>query len=438
MEIKVGLLGYGTVGSGVAKILTLEGELLKEKIGRPLKLQAAAVRNLDAERAFPPPPGILTTDPYKIAGNPEIQVVVELMGGIEPARSLILRALESGQHVVTANKALLAEKGDEIFQAARKSGRELAFEAAVAGAVPVIRTLKEGLAANRVQSVFGILNGTTNYILSAMTQDGTSYGEALAAAQRLGYAEADPTFDVEGLDAAHKLVLLTALAYGTLPKVEDVHAEGITGLEPTDFAFARELGYVIKLLATAALSPEDGGVEARLHPAMIPRGHLLAGVSGAMNAVMIRGHASGDIFLSGAGAGMMPTASAVVGDIVDVARTGKNGSSPFRPSLGWHSLKAGGVRDVLETRTAHYVRFSVSDRPGVLSAISGAFGRHGISIARVIQKGRDPKSGAVTLVLLTHRAMERDIRKALEETAAFEALTAPAKRIRVEELSLPE
>ncbi|MDR1037029.1 MAG: homoserine dehydrogenase [Deltaproteobacteria bacterium] len=435
MQTNVGLLGYGTVGSGVAKIISMEDALLSQKVGWPLRLARAAVRDLSGARAFPPPPGLLTADPYDVVGNPDIQVVVEVMGGLEPARTLVLKALESGQHVVTANKAMLAVHGREIFEQAARCGREIYFEAAVAGAIPVIRTLKEGLAANRIQSVAGILNGTTNYILTSMTRGGATFGEALKEAQGLGYAEADPTMDVEGTDAAHKLILLTALAYGVLPSLEDVRPEGITRLAPADFRFAEALGYVIKLLATAAAHPGDGKLEVRLQPAMIPRGHLLAGVGGAMNAVMIRGHASGDIFLSGAGAGMMPTASAVVGDIVEIARLASSRTSVTKPSLGWHSLKAETVRPAGEIRSRHYLRFSVIDRPGVLAAIAGALARRDVSIAQVIQKEADPGTGHVHLVMLTHSAPEGSLRAALDDAASLESLLGPAMVIRVEEFA---
>ncbi|MDR1041795.1 MAG: homoserine dehydrogenase [Deltaproteobacteria bacterium] len=435
MQTNVGLLGYGTVGAGVAKIISLEDSLLSQKVGWPLKLAKAVVRDLSGRRGFPAPPGLLTRDPGEVVGNPGIQVVVEVMGGLEPARTLVLKALESGQHVVTANKALLAVHGREIFEAAARSGREIFFEAAVAGAIPVIMTLKEGLAANRIQSVAGILNGTTNYILTSMSKGGATFAEALKEAQDLGYAEADPTMDVEGTDAAHKLILLTALAYGVLPTLDDIRAEGITRLAPADFAFAEELGYVIKLLATAASNPEDGLLEVRLQPTMIPRGHLLAGVSGAMNAVMIRGHASGDIFLSGAGAGMMPTASAVVGDIVEIARLANSRSGITKPSLGWHSLKAETVKPAGDIRSRHYIRFSVHDRPGVLAAIAGALARHDVSIAQVIQKEADPGTGQVYLVMLTHGARERSLRAALDEAESLESTMGPAMVIRVEDFA---
>ncbi|MDR1165913.1 MAG: homoserine dehydrogenase [Deltaproteobacteria bacterium] len=434
MITNVGLLGYGTVGAGVAKIISLEDSLLSQKVGWSLKLARATVRDLDAPRAFPPPPGLLTTDPRDVVGNPDIQVVVEAMGGIEPARTLILKALESGQNVVTANKALLAIHGVEIFAKAKECRREIFFEAAVAGAIPVIRTLKEGLAANRILSVFGILNGTTNYILTRMTQDASSFQDALFEAQSHGYAEADPTADVEGFDAAHKLIILTALAHGVLPSLKDIQVEGITKLDAKDFDFAGELGFTIKLLAVSARNPEDGLLEVRLHPAMIPQGHLLAGVSGVLNAVVIRGHASGDIFLSGAGAGMMATASAVVGDIIEIARLSHSAPAVGKPSLGWQSLTSERIKSPTEIYTRYYLRFTVHDRPGVLAAISGVFSAHNISIAQVIQKGVDP-TGSVSLVILTHLAAEKDLQMALSETQKLGVLTAETKLIRVEDFA---
>ncbi|MDR2352802.1 MAG: homoserine dehydrogenase [Deltaproteobacteria bacterium] len=435
MLTNIGLLGYGTVGAGVAKILSLEDALLSQKVGWPLNLAKAVVRNLDSKRNFTPPPGLLTTDPSEVVGNPDIQVVVEVMGGIEPARTLILKALDSGQHVVTANKALLATHGHEIFEKAAQARREVYFEAAVAGAIPIIRTLKEGLAANRILSISGILNGTTNYILTSMAQEGKAYQTALAEAQKLGYAEADPASDVEGLDAAHKLILLSALAYGVLPKLKDIHVEGITELDPKDFEFAQEFGFVIKLLAIATLPPGDGRLEIRIHPAMIPRTHLLAGVSGVLNAVMIRGNASGDIFLSGAGAGMLPTASAVVGDIIEIARSTQVSPNLTKPSLGWQSLINQNLKPPEEIRTRYYLRFSVYDRPGVLAAIAGRFSVHNISIAQVIQKGPGPTPGSVYLVILTHLAREKDLRVALDDTTKLQVLTDSTKLIRLEDFN---
>jgi homoserine dehydrogenase len=374
----------------------------------------------------------MTTDADDVIGNPDVPVVVELIGGLEPARSLVLKALAAGQHVVTANKALLATHGDEIFNQAAEKGRGVKFEAAVAGAIPVIRVLKEALAANRIQSVFGVLNGTTNHILTRMTRDGMTFQAALAEAQASGYAEADPTNDVEGLDAAHKLLILTALAYGVLPKMADVKVEGVTRLEPDDFASAAEFGYVIKLLAVSALNAEDGRLELRLHPTMLPANSLMAGVNGVMNAVMIRGHACGDIFLSGAGAGMMPTASAVMGDVIEASRELQPGASPQTPNMGWKNLQSWTVAPQDEARLSYFLRFTVVDKPGVLSAISGVLGRHNISIAQVIQKSFDPASGGVALVILTHEARERDLLDALAESDKLDSLTAPTRLIRVE------
>jgi homoserine dehydrogenase len=432
MITNVGLLGYGTVGAGVAKILTEEPNLLASKLGWPVRLVKAVVRDLKTQRRFGPPAELLSTDPDSVVGNRGIEVVCELIGGIEPAKTLILKALEAGQHVVTANKALLALHGREIFEKAAKVNRCVMFEAAVAGSIPVIRTLKEGLSANRVQSLYGILNGTTNHILTRMSEDLLTFGEALAEAQKAGYAEADPHTDVSGLDAAHKLLLLTALAYGVLPPLDDIHVEGVTEIEPVDISFAAEFGYVIKLLAISSLS-SDGRLEVRLHPTMLPKAHLLAGVGGVMNAVMIRGHACGDIFLSGPGAGMMPTASSVVGDIIEVARSTRHSENDRRPSpLGWESLKSVQVEPMERTRAAYYVRFTVFDRPGVLSAISGIFGSRGISLAQVIQKSQNPQTGWVSLVVLTHEAAEADLQTALKETRALDVVK-DARLIRLEE-----
>jgi homoserine dehydrogenase len=432
MQTKVGLLGYGNVGAGVAKLIQTEGGLIGDKIGWPLSIAKCLVRDTKVARSYPAEPGLLTTNPEEVIGNPNIQVVCELMGGLEPAKTYILRALESGQHVVTANKALLATHGMEIFSKATEVNRDVMFEAAVAGAIPVIRTLKEGLTANRIQSLYGILNGTTNHIITRMSKNSLTFQEALAEAQQAGCAEADPTADVEGHDATHKLILLSALAYGVLPRLENIHIEGITKLEPIDFSFAAELGYVIKLLAISCLHGQ-GPLEVRLHPAMLPASHLLAGVSGIMNAIMIRGHASGDIFLSGLGAGMMPTASSVVGDIIEVARNHKFLESSLKPPiLGWRHLKSETILPMAKSYLGYYLRFSVLDRPGVLSAISGILGRNNISIAQVIQKGQNPLTSWVDLVMLTHRALEHDLQTALEEVRHLETVR-DTKLIRVED-----
>jgi len=357
--------------------------------------------------------------------------VVELLGGLEPARTLALEAIESGQHLVTANKALLAHHGREIFAAAARRKVEVLFEAAVAGGIPIIRTLKEGLSANRIRHIFGILNGTTNYILTRMTRDGLTFQAALAEAQAAGYAEADPTLDVEGLDAAHKLILLTALAHGTLPDLESLHVEGITKLTPEDIGYARELGYVIKLLAVSARD-EDGRLEVRLHPAMLPRTHILAEISGPLNAVLVSGHAVGDVLLNGAGAGMMPTASSVLADLMDLARTDRVNSTSRVPSLGWSILRDEAPKLMSETKTAYYLRFTVADRPGVLAAIARLLAERGISLAQVIQKNPLPGQETVNLVMLTHLAQERDLMAALADSDRLETVLAPTRLIRVE------
>ncbi|MDR1657264.1 MAG: homoserine dehydrogenase [Deltaproteobacteria bacterium] len=434
MITKIGLLGYGTVGAGVAQIVTQEQALLTQKLGWTIKLVKAVVRNPQAQRRFTPPEGLLTTEPDEVVGNPEIEVVCELIGGIEPARTLVLKALSAGQHVITANKALLALHGTEIFEKAQEVNRCVMFEAAVAGSIPIIRTIREGLSANRIQNLYGILNGTTNLILTRMSKDHLTFDSALKEAQQAGYAEADPTTDVMGYDAAHKLILLTALAYGVLPKMDDIHIEGITQLEPEDFSFASEFGYVIKLLAVSSLVEKET-IEARLQPVMLPASHLLAGVGGAMNAVMVRGNASGDIFVSGPGAGMMPTASAVVGDILEVARTTRHSHSDHRPSaLGWRSLKSEMIKPITQTSAPYYLRYAVIDRPGVLSSISGILGRHDISLAQVIQKGQNPQTGTVNLVMLTHRAVFGDLSEAVKETQALEVVKG-VHLIRVEEFN---
>ena len=427
----VGLLGCGNVGSGVAKMLLEDHDFINEKMGWPLDLVKIAVRRPRADRPYNPPPDFLTTDPHQIVGNRKIQVVAELLGGLEPARTLVLEAIESGQHVVTANKALLAVHGRELFAAAARNKVEILFEAAVAGGVPIIRTLKEGLTANRFRRVFGILNGTTNYILTRMTRDGLTFQAALSEAQAAGYAEVDPTLDVEGVDAAHKLVLLTALAYGTLPALEGLHVEGITRLTPEDIDYARELGYVIKLLAVSARD-EDDRLEVRLHPAMLPQTHLLAEISGPLNGVLVSGHAVGDILLTGAGAGMMPTASSVLADLMDLARADRANSTSRVPSLGWSNLRDEAPKLMSETRTAYYLRFTVADRPGVLAAIAGLMAEQGISLAQVIQKSPPPGQEAVTLVMLTHLAQERDLKAALAASDRLEAVLAPTRLIRVE------
>lgn len=413
-------------------MLLEDQSFINQKLGWPLCLAKVAVRDKQARRLYTVPQELLTTDPHEIVGNPEIRVVAELMGGIEPAKSLILKALSSGQHVVTANKALLAHHGREIFETAEANKVEVLFEAAVAGGIPIIRTLKEGLSANRINHIFGILNGTTNYILTRMSREGLDFQSALSAAQRAGYAEADPTFDVEGFDAAHKLIILTALAFGAMPSIDDIHVEGITQVTLEDIEFAAELGYVIKLLAIASRGPEDGRLEVRLHPAMLPMDSLLAEIGGALNAVMISGHAVGNILLNGPGAGMMPTASSVLADMVELARADRSHSSHRVPALGWCRLSDERPKAMSEISTSYYLRFTVADQPGVLSAIAGIFAERRISIAQVIQKRAAEGEEAVPVVIFTHTAKESNMIAALEVVNSLKSVLAPTTLIRVQ------
>ena len=430
---KVGLIGLGTVGIGTARILLEEGHLIRKKLGWPLVLKRIADLDLERSRGIQVDGDLLTTDAADILNDPEIEIVVELIGGYEPAKTYILKAIAAGKHVVTANKALLATQGRDIFRAASEAGVDVLFESSVGGGIPLIRSLKEGLPANHIRHFFGILNGTSNYILTKMTQEGMDFQQALREAQNQGYAEADPTFDVEGVDAAHKLVLLVSLAYGFQVTMDDIYREGIRQLDPLDIRFADEFGYVVKLLAISSRSGDR--IEARLHPTMLPKGHLLTEVNGPFNAVHINGHAVGDILLYGAGAGMMPTASAVVGDVIELAR-GIHAGAPARvPALGWWDAEASDLQlmPMDEVQTRYYFRFSAVDRPGVLSIISGVLGQHDISISAVIQKGREVH-GAVPIVMLTHEARESSVRAALSEIDALEGvIKAETILIRVEE-----
>lgn len=430
--IQVGIIGWGTVGCGAARLLVEDQDVIRQKLGAPLLLARIADLDLETPRPVDLDRAILTTNASDIIDDPEIDIVAELIGGFEPAKTLILRAIAAGKHVVTANKALLATHGREIFDAAAAAGVEVMFEAAVAGGIPLIRSLKEGLTANRINRLFGILNGTSNYILTKMTEEGMDFAQALREAQEQGYAEADPTFDVEGVDAAHKLVLLTALTYGLRVSMDDIYIQGISAIHPLDIQFADEFGYVIKLLAISSRNGRT--VEARLHPTMLPKSHLLSSVRGPFNAIHINGHAVGDILLYGRGAGMMPTASAVVSDMIELARGIRAGCAGRVPALGWPTFGEESLvlRPMDDTVTTYYFRFSAVDQPGVLSKISGVLGQYGISISAVIQKGREV-SGAVPIVMLTHEAREADMRAALAEIDRLEIVRDKTVVIRVEE-----
>lgn len=430
--VNVGLIGLGTVGLGVARLLTERREMLARRLGRNLVLKRAAEIDPERRNTAPLEPEQLTARDKDILEDPDIDIVVELIGGTDVARDLALEAISRGKQVVTANKALMALHGNEVLAAAAKQGVEVAFEAAVCGGVPLILALRQGLAANRIQEMLGILNGTCNYILTQMSQYGMSYDEALAEAQARGYAEADPTLDVEGIDTAHKLAILVSLAYSTPLNLDPIAVSGISNLDPLDLQLAWEFGYAMKLLA---ITRNDGStIEARVHPTLIPKDHMLANVSGAFNAVYLTGDAVGPILLYGQGAGMMPTASAVVSDILDLARNLTRGANRRVPPLGSDAALETPrvIKPLDEVVTNYYIRFAALDRPGVLSQISGILGQHNISIAAVIQKGREVK-GAVPIVMITHEAKEANARQALREIDQLPVVSPPAVFYRIED-----
>jgi homoserine dehydrogenase len=431
-SIKVGLIGWGTVGTGVVRVLQENGEIIRTRVGAELVLKRIADLDLERDRGVRVDGVLLTRDASLILDDPGIDIVVELVGGEEPAASFILRALRGGKHVVTANKALLAARGNEIFQAANSCGVDVAFEGSVAGGIPIIKAVKEGLAANRILSIRGILNGTSNYILTEMTDQGEEFEGVLEKAQALGYAEADPTLDVEGLDAAHKLAILIALAYGTQIRLEDIYVEGISGIQPVDIGFGAELGYKIKLLALSKNNGQE--IEARVHPAMVPVGSPISTVDGVYNALQIEGDAVGATFFYGLGAGMMPTASAVVGDLMDLARNMVKGISQRVPALStmWDALRSVRIKPMDDVVTNYYLRFTAVDRPGVLSTISGVLAKYGISILSVVQKGRRA-GGGVPIVMMTHEAREAGIAAAVKEIEAMPVTMGKTQLIRVED-----
>jgi len=426
-SVNVGIIGFGTVGSGTARILVENADIIKDRLGFPVTLKRITDLDIKRDRGIKLPKGTLTTDAREVTDNPDIDIAVELIGGLHPAKDFILRAIKNKKHVVTANKALLAEEGAQIFESAGKLGVSVGFEASVAGGIPIIKVVSEGLIANRIQAVYGIVNGTSNYILTKMTNEGVEFGAALKEAQALGYAEADPTLDIEGIDSAHKLTLLASLAYGIPLSFKKVYTEGITKLTPLDISFASELGLKIKLLAIAKAG--KGGVELRVHPTMLPREYLISQVDGVMNAIYVEGDATGATLYYGRGAGDMPTGSAVVSDICDIARSIVNGGTP-RASLKLSS-KPMGIRPIEDVESMYYFRFTAMDRPGVLSKISGVLGANNISIASVIQKGRRGGEG-VPLIILTHMAKERNVRKALTEIDSLPVVSEKSLLIRVE------
>lgn len=437
-KVNVGLIGFGTIGSGVVKVLQERKSLLKDLTGVDIELKYVCDKDLSSDRGVRVGRRLLITDVDKILKDPDIDIVVELIGGIHPAKEIILSALKKGKDVVTANKALLAREGDIIFDSAGKFKREVRFEASVGGGIPIIKALREGLVSNKISEIYGIINGTCNYILSRMSDERCDYKVALKAAQKMGVAEADPKLDVSGADSAHKLILLAGLSFGVFAKPEQVYCEGILDIEPRDIAYAKEMGYAIKLLAITKRS--RGEIELRVHPTLVPDWHLLADVKGVYNAIYVKGDLVGETLFYGEGAGKFPTASAVVSDIVDLAGCHARGSghpvmdSCFPPSGTSRRndivLK---IKKIGDIKTKYYIRFSALDKPGVLAKISGILGKNDISIANVTQK-EERVAGAAPVVVMTHEATESKMRNALRLIDRLPAIKRKSVAIRIESL----
>ena len=432
--VSVGVIGLGTVGAGTVDVLRRNGEEISRRAGREIKVTRAAVRDLARSRDCNTAGISLTANPHEIVEDPGIDVVIELIGGCDAAFDLISAALDHGKHVVTANKALIATRGNEIFHQASSAGLVVAFEAAVAGGIPVIKVLREGLAGNRVERLVGILNGTCNFILSGMQDDRSDYAEVLLKAQANGYAEADPSVDVQGVDAAHKLTILASIAYGVHLDFKSVHVEGISDITQDDIIYARELGYRIKHLGIARRLPN--GLDLRVHPCLVGNDHLLSSVSGVMNAIVVNGDAVGETLLYGAGAGAQPTASAVVADLVDVVRTLTSDPGNRVPHLAFQpaALAAPGIVPLAEIVCAHYLRLTVHDRSGVLADITRILGDYQVSIEAIRQQGSADALGNVPVVIVTHAALEANVAMAVSEIEALSTNATVATRIRLETL----
>lgn len=432
--INIGLLGLGTVGGGTLTVLRRNAEEITRRAGREIRVVRAAVRDLEKARALAGDLP-LTTNPFDVVDDPAIDIVVELIGGLEPARELVLQAIANGKHVVTANKHLVAKFGNEIFAAAQARGVMVAFEAAVAGGIPIIKALREGLTANRIEWLAGIINGTSNFILTEMRDKGAAFEDVLKEAQRLGYAEADPTFDIEGIDAAHKLTILSAIAFGIPMQFDRAYTEGISKLTREDVQYAEELGYRIKLLGIARRA--ENGIELRVHPTLIPERRLIANVDGAMNAVLVLGDAVGPTLYYGAGAGAEPTASAVVADLIDVTRLHTADPHHRVPHLAFQpdQLADTPILPMDEVRTAYYLRLRAFDRPGVLADITRILADGDISIDAMVQK--EPAEGEVevNIILLTHITVEKNINAAIARIEALDTVAGQVMRIRLEELA---
>ena len=433
--INVGLLGIGTVGGGTYTVLTRNQEEIARRAGRPIAITRVADCNLELARQVTGGNVAVTDDAFAVVADPEIDIVVELIGGYTVARDLVLKAIENGKHVVTANKALIALHGNEIFAAAQKKGVIVAFEAAVAGGIPIIKAVREGLAANRIEWIAGIINGTTNFILSEMREKGLAFADVLKEAQRLGYAEADPTFDVEGVDAAHKLMILAAIGFGIPVQFDKAYVEGITKLDAVDIRYAEELGYRVKLLGITKRT--DKGVELRVHPTLIPEKRLIANVNGAMNAVLVKGDAVGPTLYYGAGAGAEPTASAVVADLVDVTRTHTTDAHQRVPHLAFQpdQLVDLPILAISEVSSGYYLRMRALDKPGVLADVTRILGDREISIDAMIQKEPQEGEDQADIIILTHVTVEKNMDDAIAAIEALPAISGKVTRLRMEELS---
>ncbi len=431
-EIGVGLLGFGTIGAGVVKLMGQNASLIEEKLGARLRLRKVADLDITTDRGVPVEPGVLTQNADEVLSDPKISVIIELIGGYKVAKDMILRAIENGKHIVTANKALLAVHGEEIYAAAARKGVEVRYEAAVGGGIPVLSAIKGNMAANHFGTVLGILNGTCNYILTKMTQEGADFGEVLKKAQELGYAEADPTFDVEGVDTAHKLAILVSLCFGTRVNFDDIYTEGISAISAMDINFAKEFGFKIKLLAIGKLDGDR--VEARVHPTMIPLNYPLADVDGVFNAIRLTGDFVDTVMFYGRGAGMDPTASAIVGDVMAIARNLKAGIGRRSAPLGYldTNLKRLEIKKIGEVSSKYYIRFSALDKPGVLARIAGVLGKNDISIESMIQSARIAGE-TVPIVIMTHEALESDVRSALDEIDSFDFMKEKSRLVRIED-----
>ena len=433
--VKIGLLGLGTVGGGVVTVLTRNAHEIARRAGREVVISHAAAKEYDAGAIQ----GLdqvdrITDDGFAVVNDPDVEIVIELIGGYSPAKDLVLQAIENKKHVVTANKAMIAVHGNEIFSAAQEQGVTVAFEAAVAGGIPIIKAIREGLVANRIHWAAGIINGTGNFILTEMRDKGRDFADVLQEAQERGYAEADPTFDVEGIDAAHKLTIMGSIAFGIPLQFEKTYTEGITRIEQQDVAYADELGYRIKHLGIARRA--DTGIELRVHPTLIPARRLIANVDGVMNAVLVQGDAVGPTLYYGAGAGSLPTASSVVADVIDVVRALTTDPENRVPHLAFQpdSMSDLAVLDMADVSTAYYLRMQAVDRPGVLSAVTTILGNLGISIEAIIQK--EPEAGAshVPIIMLTQRVLERNMNSAITQIEALDTIDGSLHRIRVESL----